>query len=244
MQFAKNLIKGARITINAGTGEPTVEFGLNYIHDNIETILNLPQSLAERKKKKIIICIDEFQNISRFEGHQKIQGRLRSAWQHHTNTGYVLYGSKQTLMTEIFHKANMPFYRFGEIIYLNRIKAEKLKAFVQDTFSSSHKELPASICNKIVETVENHPFYLQQFARNIWLLSGKNVTHDIFEEAKKSLIAENINFYTEILENLTNYQVNFLIALLNKETQLYSSNVINDYKLGSSANVKRLYNAL
>lgn len=67
-------------------------------------------------------------------------------------------------MTEIFHKANMPFYRFGEIIYLNRIKAEKLKAFVQDPFSSSHKELPASICNKIVETVENHPFYLQQFA--------------------------------------------------------------------------------
>lgn len=60
MQFAKNLIKGARITINAGTGEPTVEFGLNYIHDNIETILNLPQSLAERKKKKLSFVLMNF----------------------------------------------------------------------------------------------------------------------------------------------------------------------------------------
>lgn len=244
LQFAKNLIKGARITINAGTGEPAVEFGLNYIHDNVESILNLPQSIAERKNKKYIICIDEFQNISRFEGHQKFQGRLRSVWQHHTNVGYVLYGSKQTLMTEIFHKTNMPFYKFGEIMYLNRIKAEKLKKFVNDTFFSSHKELPTDICNKIVEIVENHPYYLQQFARNVWLLSGKKVTPSIFEEAKKSLLAENNNFYTEILENLTNYQVNFLKALLNKETRLYSSNVINNYKLGSSANVKRLYNAL
>jgi hypothetical protein len=243
LQSAKNFIKGARITINAGTGEPAVEFGLNYIRDNVESILNLPQLLTERKKKKYIICIDEFQNISRFEGHQKLQGRLRSIWQHHVNTGYVLYGSNQSLMTDFFHETNMPFYRFGEIIYLNRIKAEKLKKFLTDTFSSSDKELPSDICDKVVEIVENHPYYLQQFARNIWLLSGKKVNHSIFDEALKALVAENTNFYNEILENLTNYQVSFLKALLKKETKLYSSHVINNYKLGSSANVKRLYNA-
>jgi len=127
LHLAKNILEGTRVTINTGTGEPALEFGVNYIHDNIETILNLPQTIARRKKKKVIICIDEFQNISRFEQHEKLQGRLRASWQHHQNVGYVLYGSKMTIMMEIFNNSSKPFYKFGELIYLNRIKSDQLR---------------------------------------------------------------------------------------------------------------------
>ena len=76
------------------------------------------------------------------------------------------------------------------------------------------------ICNKIIDTVENHPYYLQQFARNIWLISGKKVTDADFSVAKQSLRFENLNFYNEILKDMTSYQVSFLKALLNKEEHL------------------------
>lgn len=240
---AKNFIKGARITINAGTGEPSVEFGLTYIKDNIDAILNLPQEIAKRKKKNIIICIDEFQNISRFEKQQQLQGRLRSIWQHHNKVGYVLYGSKQTMMTEIFTKTNSPFYKFGETIYLNRIQTAKLKEYLIKAFQLSGKEISNKICNKIIECVENHPYYLQQFARNIWLISGKVVSNSDYKEAKRALISENQNFYHETLGDLTTYQIGLLKALLNKEDHLYSAEVIHTYKLGSTANVGRMYKA-
>ncbi len=243
LQLARNVIKGARVTINTGTGEPALEFGVNYIHENIETILNLPQTIARRKKKKVIICIDEFQNISRFEQHEKLQGRLRATWQHHQNVGYVLYGSKMTMMMEIFNNSSKPFYKFGELIYLNRIKSDRLREYVQQAFRSTGKEISVEICNKIIDTVENHPYYLQQFARNIWLLSGKRVTDADFSGAKQSLRSENLNFYNEILEDMTSYQVSFLKALLNKEEHLYSTEVIHTYKLGSSANIRRMYNS-
>ncbi len=243
LQLAKNVIKGARVTVNTGTGEPSVELGVNYIKDNIDTILNLPQTIARRKNKKVIICIDEFQNISRFDQHEKLQGRLRSAWQHHQNVGYLLYGSKKTMMMEIFNKTNSPFYRFGEIIYLNRIKSERLSEYVQQAFRSTGKEISEEICNRIIETVENHPYYLQQFARNIWLISGKKVTDANYYGAIQALKSENLNLYNELLDDLTNYQAGFLKALLNKEKQLYSSEVIYSYKLGSSANVRRMYNS-
>ena len=243
LQLAKSIIKGARITINTGTGEPAVEFGLSYIKDNIETILNLPQTLASRKKKKLVICIDEFQNISRFEKHQQLQSRLRSIWQHHNQVGYILYGSKQTMMMEIFNQNSSPFYRFGEIIYLNRIHTNRLREYLSHAFRSTGKEIPEAICNRIITTVENHPYYLQQFARNIWLLSGKVVSKADFDQAKDSLISDNLNFYNEMFDGLTNYQVGFLTALLLKEKQLYSSDVINSYKLGSSANVSKMLRA-
>ncbi|MCK5136568.1 MAG: ATP-binding protein [Bacteroidales bacterium] len=241
LQLAKNVLKGTRVTINTGTGEPALELGVNYIKDNIDTILNLPQIIAGKKKKKVIICIDEFQNISRFKQHEKLQGRLRSIWQHHKNVGYLLYGSKQTMMIEIFHKTNGPFYKFGETIYLNRIHKDRLREYVQQAFHSTGKEISGEICNRIIDTIENHPYYLQQFARNTWLISEEKVTEADFIEAKRSLISENLNFYNELLDNLTNYQVNFLRALLNKEEQLYSSEVIYSYKLGSSANIRRMY---
>jgi len=243
LQLAKNVIKGARITINTGTGEPALELGINYIHDNIETILNLPQTIARRNKKKVIICIDEFQNISRFDHYEKLEGRLRAVWQHHQNVGYVLYGSKKTMMTEIFNSTSKPFYKFGEIIYLNRIQSDHLRKYVQHAFSSTGKEISVEIINRIIDTTENHPHYLQQFSRNIWLISGKRVTDNDFSGAKQALISENLNFYNEILDGLTNYQVSFLKALLNKEEQLYSMKIIQNYNLGSSANIRRLYNS-
>ena len=230
LQLARNVIKGARVTINTGSGEPALEFGINYINDNIEAILNLPQTIARRKKKKIIICIDEFQNISRFEQREKLQGRLRATWQHHQDVGYVLYGCE-------------PFYKFGELIYLNRIKPDRLREYVQEAFRSTGKEISVEICNRIIDTVENHPYYLQQFARNIWLLSGKRVTDADFFGVKQALRFENLNFYNEILEDMTNYQVSFLKALLNNEEHLYSTEVIHTYKLGSSANIRRMYNS-
>ena len=42
---------------------------------------------------------------------------------------------------------------------------------------------------------------------------------------------------------MTNYQVRFLKALLNNEEHLYSTEVIYTYKLGSSANIRRMYNS-
>jgi hypothetical protein len=241
--LAKNFIPGARLTINAGTGDPSVEFGINYIKDNIDKILNLPQEIARLKKKKIIICIDEFQNISRFEKHQELQGRLRSIWQHHDRVGYVLYGSKKTMMMEIFTETNSPFYKFGETLYLSRIQTVKLKEYLTKNFNLSGKEISDKICTRIIETVENHPYYVQQFARNIWLISGKVVSKSDFQQAKKALISDNLNFYNEMLEDFTSYQIGLLKALLYKENHLYSAKMIHTYKLGSTANVRRMYKA-
>ncbi len=57
------------------------------------------------------------------------------------------------------------------------------------------------------------------------------------------MISDNLNFYNEMLEDFTSYQIGLLKALLYKENHLYSAKVIHTYKLGSTANVRRMYKA-
>ena len=244
LQLAHKFFQGARVHINTGTGESTLELGLSYIKEKNEAILNLPQAIAGLKNRKVIICVDEFQRISRIVHDKSFLGRLRSVWQSQDQVGYILYGSKTMVMAETFNKPSSPLYNFAETIFLKRINSRPMGEYVQQKFHTTGKEISVEICNSMIDAVENHPYYLQQLARNVWQISGNRVTESDLSEAIQALKSEAYQLYVELLDGLTNYQVSFLKALLAKETQLYSTGVINHYALGSSANVKRMLKAL
>jgi hypothetical protein len=64
-------------------------------------ILDLPEIIAKRKKIKMIVCVDEFQNVLSYENSSALQKELRSSWQKHSNVTYCLYGSKRHMLSVI-----------------------------------------------------------------------------------------------------------------------------------------------
>ena len=58
------------------------------------TILQLPEILAREKGVKIIVCIDEFQQLANLPEYKNMEGKMRSVWQQQQLTSYCLYGSK------------------------------------------------------------------------------------------------------------------------------------------------------
>lgn len=46
---------------------------------------------------------------------------LRSHWQRHGHVAYCLYGSKRHMMLEVFTNPSMPFYKFGNLMFLKKI---------------------------------------------------------------------------------------------------------------------------
>ena len=100
-----------------------ISIGLDWkeVKEHPDDILNLCEKIAHEKKIKIIICIDEFQNISGFQNQLSIQKKLRSNWQKHQNVAYCLYGSKRHLLMDVFTSPSMPFYKFGDIVFLEKI---------------------------------------------------------------------------------------------------------------------------
>jgi AAA+ ATPase superfamily predicted ATPase len=85
-------------------------------------LLNLPEAIAKSKKIKIVIGVDEFQNLMYYDDPTSFQQELRTAWQHHKNVTYCLYGSKRHMITELFENKSMPFYKFGDLIFLPKIE--------------------------------------------------------------------------------------------------------------------------
>ena len=62
---------------------------------------------------RTIVVFDEFQDIMRLG--IGIDRKLRSIMQLHQNINYILLGSQESMMREIFEKKKSPFYHFEAV---------------------------------------------------------------------------------------------------------------------------------
>ena len=209
-----------------------------------EEILNLAEEIAEEKQIKIIVCLDEFQNISTFENPLAFQKKLRANWQKHKNVSYVLYGSKRHMLMDVFTSASMPFYKFGDLIFLEKINNKEWKKFIVKRFKDTDKEITPDHAALIASLVQNHPYYVQQLAQKCWFRTDKKCNEEIIFEAHESLIMQLGMLFQTITDGLKTTQINFLKSIINGETKFTSKKVIVNYNLGTSANVKRIKEAL
>lgn len=224
------------------------EFSLNFdwkeLKKGPEEILDLAERIASEKGIRIVVCIDEFQNIAGFEDPLYFQRRLRSHWQRHQNVSYCLYGSKRHMMLEVFSNPSMPFYKFGEILFLDKIDTASWIEFITGRFSATGKSISGDQAKLIVELADNHPYYVQQLSQQSWLRTSRSCTPEIINEAHISLVEQLSLIFATITETLTGNQINFLKALIAGEKALSSVDVLSRYHLVTSANVTRSRTAL
>ncbi len=221
-------------------------FGLDWseIKKQPDEILNLPETIAKEKDYKLIICIDEFQNIGFFDDPVAFQKKTRSFWQTHQRASYCLYGSKRHMLMEVFASPSMPFYKFGDLMFLNKIPEKYWKDFIRERFAATGKTITKKQASYIASLVENHPYYVQQLAQNCWLRSGKKITDKIIDEAIESLVLQLSLLFQNITERLTTSQMNFLLALVDGVEKLTSNDTVSNYHLSSSSNVIQIRKAL
>ncbi len=59
--------------------------------------LNLPETIAEKKGIKFIVCLDEFQNLASFKDFLSFEKKLRAFWQRHKSVTYYRTGTDLSL---------------------------------------------------------------------------------------------------------------------------------------------------
>ena len=243
-QFLKNLTP--KISIGSDPlHDMDISFEWKSLEKNYQEILNLPEKIALAKNLKIIVCLDEFQNLANFDEPELFQKRLRSEWQHHTHVCYCLYGSRQHMMTELFTKQSKAFYKFGEVIFLPKIKREEWIKYIVRQFEATKKKISPQLAEEIAATVKDHSYYVQQLSHLVWIKAEKSATQKIVADATEDLLEQNALLYTRDTENLSTPQFNFLKALADGITKNFSSKeIIHRYELGTSANVLKIKKAL
>ncbi|MCB0458228.1 MAG: hypothetical protein KDC91_10835, partial [Flavobacteriaceae bacterium] len=228
--------------------DPTQEFSVSLDWEEVQKhpqeILDLPEVISKEKGIHLIICLDEFQNIAHFNDSLGFQKKLRASWQTHQHCSYAIYGSKQHMMTEIFEKKSMPFYKFGEILFLPKIDNKHWSSFIVKRFKKTGKSISLKNASKIAAMVDNHPYFVQQLANTIWISTHEKCGEDEIEKGLKNLLNQYDLIFSRELDGLSNLQLNLLKAIANNEEKLSSKDTIKKYDLSSSASVNRSKEAL
>ena len=231
--------------------EPNSEFalslGISPKTHAPEEILSLAEEIAQKKQKRIVVCIDEFQQIGEMADSVSIQKRLRSVWQHQRLTSYCLFGSKKHTMMNVFQKRNMPLYQFGDFKFLDKIPTETWVEYIVQHFKDRQRTISTEQAAKICQLVDNYSSYVQQLSWLVFSLidEGQVVTDEHLKQGVTDLLNSQEQLFMHQIEPLTAYQMNFLRCILSGHHDDFGETAVREeFQLGSVSNITRLKTAL
>lgn len=238
----KDFFKSIAPKISVGI-DPSTDFSLSFdwkeLKKHTDEVLNLAETIAKKKGIKIIVCLDEFQNLASYAGYTEFEKKMRSVWQRQKSVTYCLFGSKRHMMTEIFNNPAKPFYRFGDIMLLQKIETKKWIKFICESFAGSGKKILAADAEKISLLMKDHSWYVQQLAHYTWNLTTKKAGTAEIEKALNELIYANSPLYQKEIESISATQLNLLKAVVKNETKFMGASTMQQYQLGTPRNVSK-----
>lgn len=229
--------------------DPLTDFSIsleyNQKNNTTEEVLQLPEMIANQKGYKIVVCIDEFQQIGEYSDSLTFQKKLRSVWQLQKKVSYCMYGSKKHMMEKIFLNRSYPFYRFGDVMYLKKISETDWIDYICERFEVTGKNVSRELAQEVCILTECYSSYVQQLAWFLWLRSENEATRDDLKYAVNRLLDSQEALFIQQTEGLSDYQMNFLHAISDGiHTGFTQKSVLSAYRLGTSANITRLKNTL
>lgn len=119
----------------------------------LEEALNLPEKIAQKRNKKVVVFYDEFGEIASFS--ERAVKVFRSVLQHHEKVSYLFAGSQETLMHQIFLDKSGAFYRFGELIYLKELTKSDVFTYIVENYSYVNP----LVISEMLDIFKGHPYY-------------------------------------------------------------------------------------
>ncbi|MGM9790987.1 MAG: ATP-binding protein [Candidatus Cryptobacteroides sp.] len=235
-----------KISISPDTSqEYSLSLGIGPKTEKPEEILNLPEIIAQKRNINIVVCIDEFQQVGEFQDSIWFQKKARGVWQLQKNVSYCLFGSKKHMMEKLFQDKSMPFYQFGDSFFLGPISKDAWVNYIVQRFATKGMTISEEMAGRLCDRVQLHSSYVQQLAWNVMIETESDVTEETLESGYELLLRQTSALFMRQLENLTVYQMNYLKALdAGVHTGFQSSNILEEYRMGSKSNITRIENIL
>lgn len=201
MERIRHLIAHFRIvpmiSTNPVTGAMDVSFQSGAPEEVLlEDVLNLLER-AHSEKDRLIVVLDEFQEIKDISSG--LDRQLRSIMQEQKHINYILLGSQESMMTDIFENKKSPFYHFGELMRLGKLPRQDFYDYLVERLSAVFPESCKVLADRILNFTECHPYYSQQLAANVWqigVLQPKSV--DVLQAAVDHIVVSHALDYERL----------------------------------------------
>lgn len=192
---------------------------------------------------RIILYIDEFQDIMKIEEWEDILHEYEREWHNCPNVSFLFSGSSVNSMKYIFEERKF-YYNLFERVRLSPIEEKAVIDHIIKTFLRVGRVVEQRHGERIYEVADGHPWYIWQIANTCFNLTKGYLVDSIIEYAIDSVLSLHEVRFKEIINGLSHYQILLLKAIFEGKSRVNSSSVIEEYGLNSSANVHRLKEAL
>jgi hypothetical protein len=210
-------------------------------------VFALPARIAEARRRRIAVALDEFQAIGGFNGGS-VEHALRAAVQHQRQVGYVFSGSEPALMERMLGRSR-PFYKAGPVMRLDRIPADRFADFIESRFRATRVKPAPGLGAAIVELAGNLPYDVQRLAHELWddaraagdRAAGLENLHDTL----RRLLGEHDTLFESMWQRLTlGQRATLRAAVLEEGRELLSADVRARYRLRGASTVQASLAAL
>lgn len=240
------IIKALRavISYDALSGSPELSFEFSEIKQYEKTIQQL-FSFLDAQKSKVVIAIDEFQQILEYP-EKNTEALLRTHLQQLKNTTFIFCGSNQKMMNEIFNGVKRPFYASCSHLTLDFISASDYSRFIEKHFKLNHRKIESESVSCILDFTKQHTYYTQYLCNQLFASNKRKITLNEVHLTAQEILVQHESTYYQYRNLLTSAQWNLLMAI-GKEDRVYrvhSKAFISNHKLGTSSMVTRGIEAL
>ena len=204
------------------------------------------EKLAVKKKKKLVVIIDEFSDLEKYNG-QTIEKALRSEIQQQTHIGYIFSGSEQSVMLAMIRDRKRAFYKLGRIMELGPIERRAYAKFVRGWLKKGGYTVNDDNLKRIFEIGNDVPYNIQRLCNVMWdnARETKTIKPPLIEKLPVIIARQDSPHYEMLWRSASQPQKVLLIALSRDQAaKPFSKDFQLKHGIGPSSSIKASLDSL
>ena len=213
---------------------------------DVTALMSLPFRMAQERGDRIILIVDEFQCLTLLDHPDAILRPLSHSLKENKENrrfSYIFCGSGVNAMNSIFRGSYL-FGRMVEQVKLSPVDELEMTDHIHRGFLSAGKVVEKELLQGACRLFRGNVWYINHFASICDGMTRGYLMEPGLIDALGCLISVHNPRFVDIMSNLTTHQVNLLRATIDGVQRFSGADVIRKYGLNSSANVKRVKDAL
>ncbi|PZX59298.1 hypothetical protein LV84_01328 [Algoriphagus ratkowskyi] len=234
---------GASINFSPLSGLPEITLGINKSEQPSQSLKALGEFLLSRKKR-IVIAIDEFQQISDYEDN-KAEAVFRTWVQQIPEVRFIFSGSHRTLMEAMFTEKKRPFYQSSQLESLQPIALEAYAEFITEHFQAAKKTIEPNSIEKIYSWSRGQTYTVQLVCNHLFA-NYKKVSNSDVDVVFDQILKQQQAVFANFQKMLTRAQWNVFRAIAKEEPlqNPLSKDFTQKHNLGAASTVSTALKAL
>lgn len=217
--------------------------------NDIARLLELPQKLSMAKGIRYVVVLNEFQNLMNADEYETVFRIMETQMKERDRKAqyqavFIMMGGMFNAMKLIFDEKRYFYRQVNRVSLSNVDNKDIIEYLVKGFLSGMGKSFDRNLAMGACELFKSNLWYINHLASICDALSKGFITETMMMDALNSMIAVHQIRFMSIVNDLTDHQLSLLRAVLDGVVKFSSSEVIEKYHLNSSANVRRVKDAL